>query len=114
MTATGQPKPALDAFRMPLYLPVTTAAAKHPLLVWGGVRPAAGAAHRSHRRQEVQIQFKPSSGGTFTTITTVPLTDPHGYFEIRQVFPSSGSTRLRWTDPTGQTVYSRTVDVTLH
>jgi hypothetical protein len=113
-TAAGQPKPALDAFRMPLYLPVTTSTAKHPLLVWGDVRPAAAAAHRTHKGQQVQLQFKPTSGGKFTTITTIPLTDPHGYFEVRQLFPSSGSVRLRWAYPGGQTVVSRTVDVTLH
>jgi hypothetical protein len=113
-TATGQPKPTLDAFRMPLYLPVTRTAAKHPLLVWGDVRPAPDAARSTHRRQEVKVQFKPASGGDFTTVATVPLSDPHGYFEIHQVFPSSGSVRLRWTYPNGQTVFSRTVDVTLH
>jgi len=112
-TATGQPKPAFDAFRMPLYLPVTSTTGTHPLLVWGDVRPAPDAARRTHQRQNVQIQFKPASGGNFTTLSTVPLQDPHGYFEARQAFPSSGSVRLRWTYPNGQTVFSRTVDVTV-
>jgi len=62
----------------------------------------------------VQIQFKPASGGAFKTLTTVPLSDPHGYFEIHQAFPSSGSVRLRWAYPHGPAVFSRTVDVTLH
>jgi hypothetical protein len=113
-TATGQPKPAFDAFRMPLYLPVTRTASKDALLVWGDVRPAPDAAHTTHRRQQVEIQFKPNSGGDFTTVKTVPLSGPHGYFEVRQVFPASGSVRLRWTYPNGQTVFSRIVDITLH
>jgi hypothetical protein len=113
-TATGQPKPAFDAFRMPLYLPVTRTTAKHPLLVWGDVRPAPEAARRTHRRQNVEIQFKRASGGDFTTVKTVPLGGPHGYFEVRQVFPASGSVRLRWTYPSGQTVLSRIADITLH
>jgi hypothetical protein len=112
-TATGQPKPAFDAFRMPLYLPVTRTAAKHPLLVWGDVRPAPDAARRTHRRQQVQIQFKRASGGGYTTVKTVSLSGPHGYFEVRQVFPASGSVRLRWTYPNGQTVFSRIADITL-
>jgi hypothetical protein len=112
-TATGANKPTMDAFRMPLYLPVTSAASGHPLLVWGAVRPAPGAAHRTHKPQEAQLQFK-GSGGSFKTIGTISLSNPHGYFEVRQVFPSSGSVRLRWTYPAGQTVYSRAVDVTLH
>jgi hypothetical protein len=111
-TATGAPKPTLDAFRMPLYLPVTSGTAGHPLLVWGAVRPAPDAARRTHKRQEVQVQFKGGSGD-FKTVQTVPLTDPHGYFEIRPVFPSSGSVRLRWTYPNGPTVFSRTVEITL-
>jgi hypothetical protein len=113
-TATGQEKPAFDAFRMPLYLPVRRATAKHPLLVWGDVRPAPAAARRTHRPQQVEIQFKQASGGNFTTIATVPLSGPHGYFEVRQVFPASGSVRLRWRYPSGPTVFSRTADITLH
>jgi hypothetical protein len=112
-TATGQPKPTFDAFRMPLYLPVTRGAAKQPLLVWGGVRPAPDAARQTHRRQQVQLQFEPASGKDFKTIKTVPLTNPHGYFEVQQAFPSSGSLRLLWTYPNGETVFSRTVDITL-
>jgi hypothetical protein len=113
-TAAGKPKPAFDAYRMPLYLPVTSAAAKQQLLVWGDVRPAPDAARRSHRRQTVQVQFKSSSGKDFGTVNTVALTNPHGYFEVRQAFPSSGSVRLRWKYPNGQVVFSRTVDITLH
>ena len=63
----------------------------------------------------MQIQFKPASGGELHDgRRPFPLTDPHGYFEVRQVFPSSGSVRLRWTYPNGQTVFSRTADITLH
>lgn len=112
-TAAGQPKPAFDAFRMPLYLPVTSGAANQPLLVWGEVRPAPDAARRTHLHQHVQLQFKPASGGGFTTIKTVQLSNPHGYFEVRQAFRSSGSVRLRWTYPNGQAVFSRTVKLTL-
>jgi hypothetical protein len=77
------------------------------------VRPAPDAARQTHRRQEVQLQFEPASGKDFKTIKTVPLSNPHGYFEVRQTFPSSGSVRLRWTYPNGQTVFSRTADITL-
>ena len=113
-TTAGVPKPAFDAFRMPLYLPVTSTTSTHPMLVWGDVRPAPDAARTTHRRQQVEIQFKPNSGGGFTTVKTVSLTGPHGYFEVSQVFPASGSVRLRWTYPNGQTVFSRIVDITLH
>jgi hypothetical protein len=112
-TAAGAPKPSFDAYTVPLYMPVTSGPAKRPLLVWGAVRPAPDAARRTHRPQEVQVQFKPASGKSFSTLNTVSLTNPHGYFEVREAFPSSGSVRLRWKYPNGQTVFSRSVDLTL-
>jgi hypothetical protein len=112
-TSAGVQKPGLDAYRMPLYLPVTSGPAQHPLLVWGGVRPAPVIARQTHKRQQVELQFKPS-GGTFSTIDTVPVTNPRGYFEVRQQFPSSGTIRLRWAYPGGIVVYSRSVQITLH
>jgi hypothetical protein len=115
VTGTGAPKVTYDAYRMPLYLPVTTGSANHPLLVWGQLRPASEAARSTHKRQQVQVQFQGSSNGQWSTVDTVTVTNPHGYFEIRQAFPSSGSVRLRWTYPKGgPTVTSRTVDITLH
>ncbi|MBV9817996.1 MAG: hypothetical protein JOZ07_06545 [Solirubrobacterales bacterium] len=113
LTATGQPKPGYDAYRMPLFLPVTTTRPRHPLVVWGCVRPAPGAADTSHRPQTVAIQYQPASGGGFTTVQRVPLTGPHGYFEVRQIFPGSGSVRLAWRYPNGAQVFSRTQAITL-
>jgi len=113
VTAAGKPKPGLDAFRMPIFLPVTSTTRRHPLVVWGGVRPAPQAARATRRRQQVAIQFKPSSGATFKTVQTVPLNGPHGYFEVRQTFPGSGTVRLRWTPPQGPAEFSRSQAVTL-
>lgn len=113
ITATGQPKPAFAAFKMPLYLPVSTTAKGHPLVVWGEVRPAPDAQTQTHRPQVVQIQFRPRSGGAFQTVRQVKLTNRHGYFEVRQTFPASGFVRLQWTNPSGETVFSRIADFTL-
>ena len=44
---------------------------------------------------------------------TVPLTDPYGYFDVRQVFDASGDVRLAWTYPHGGEIFSRTVQVTI-
>jgi hypothetical protein len=113
-TSTGKPKPTLAAYRMPLYLPVTTTAKGHPLVVWGQVRPAPDAAHTTHRPQTVQIQFRPRSGGSFTTVGRVRITNPNGYIELHQTFSGSGSVRLRWAYPDGEQIFSRTVAVTLN
>ncbi len=87
---SGKEKPSYGAFRMPLYLPRTSGAKGDALEVWGCVRPAPDAEQTSHRRQRVKIQFAPASGGSFKTVKTVPITEPHGYFDLQQHFSGSG------------------------
>jgi hypothetical protein len=111
---SGVPKPSLAAYRMPLYLPVTAASSGQRLEVWGCVRPADYARHAAGARQQVQIQFRRGSDGPFQTVRTVTITNAHGYFDIGQVFPSSGAVRTAWSYPSGQTIYSRVVNITLH
>lgn len=113
MSPSGAPKPGYYAFRMPLYLPVTSTQKGHPLVVWGCVRPAPAAAKAAHKRQVVDIQYSSGSAGAFRTVQTVPLTNIHGYFEVRHTFPGSGTVRLAWTPPHGPQMFSRTVAITL-
>ncbi len=120
----GGKKPAYDAYRLPLYLPVTSTSSGHSLEVWGAARPAPFAALDTGSAQTVQIQFQAHSGGAFTTLRTEPVTNPGGYFDLRLTFPTSGTVRLAWTYPAGDTlfpsyasgvtVYSRSVQVTVH
>ena len=112
--ASGLPKPAFFAFRMPIYLPVTSASSGRSLEVWGCVRPVRYARQQAAGAPEVvRIQFRPSSGGRFRPLRRVALTDPDGYFDVRQVFPSSGAVRLAWSYPSGEPIRSRTVSVTI-
>jgi hypothetical protein len=113
LSATGAPKPAYYAFQMPLYLPVTTTNRGHPLDVWGGARPAPDAQNAAHSAQTVAIQYRSGGSGAWRTVRTVTLTNPHGYFEIRQVFPGSGQVRLSWTPAHAAPDISRTVHITL-
>lgn len=113
LSATGVPKPAYFAFRMPLYLPVTTTTRDDALDVWGGVRPAPNAQKAAHLPQTVAIQYRTGASGVWRTVRTVTLTNPHGYFEVRQVFPGSGQVQLAWTPPHAAPEFSRTVDITL-
>ncbi len=112
-TSSGLPKPTLAAFRMPLYLPVSSTVHGRPIDVWGDVRPAPDAARTTHRGQYVQIQFRPNSAGGFTTVQRVPITNRYGYFEVHHTFPTSGQVRLRWAYPNGPTEFSRTASITL-
>ena len=105
----GKPKASFDAFRLPLYLPFTTERRRTRLEVWGDVRPAHFAAGPQH----VQVQLQSGSRGAFRTLTTVTLTNPEGYFDIRVGFPSAGAVRLSWAYPNGQRIYSRTQTITV-
>ncbi|HSO97682.1 MAG TPA: hypothetical protein VLP43_01930 [Solirubrobacteraceae bacterium] len=117
----GKPKPSYDAWRLPLYLPVSSARRSANLEVWGCVRPAFFALRDVPAEpQSVEIQFRPASGGSFTTLRTVTVRDPHGYFDTRQRFPGSGTVRLRWIYPpddpalpAGTSIASRPVTLTL-
>jgi hypothetical protein len=125
----GGHKPAYNAYRLPLFLPVTTAGRGHSLEVWGCVRPAHFARlDTAGIPQQVQIQFQPASGGAFTTLRTITVNNVRGYIDLRVTFRSSGWVRLAWSYPTadqltassptmpvaGDTVYSRSVRVTVH
>jgi hypothetical protein len=104
---------------MPLFLPVSSTKRGHKLEVWGAVRPAGYAKHDTGQTQSASIQFQAASKGSWTTLGTVPITNPRGYFDVHLAFPSSGAVRLAWTYPTddpllgGGTVYSRTVTITV-
>jgi hypothetical protein len=124
----GTRKPGYDAYRLPLFLPSTTArSSRQSLEVWGCVRPAQYARLDTGTPQQVQIQYQRGSHGAFTTRRTVTINSSRGYFDLHMAFPASGSVRLAWSypnddpllsqgkvdPPEGTTVYSRTVRVTV-
>ena len=109
----GKHKATYDAFRMPIYLPVTTATSGHELEVWGCVRPAHYLIGHTITPQVAQIQFKASRDGKFQIVSRVPLTDPDGYFDVRAHFPSSGFVRIAWAYPHGVQIHSRTVPIAI-
>lgn len=105
----GRRKPSFAAYRMPLYLPVTSGRRGASLEVWGCVRPA----HTVTGTQRVQIQFSARPGGGWRTIATVAIHGAPGYFDVREKFWSSGSVRLQWQYPNGAAIYSRAVGISL-
>jgi hypothetical protein len=107
--ADGTPKATFAAYRMPLFMPQTAANKNRELEVWGCVRPARA----SPRPGPVEIQFRAANGTSWTTLRSVSLTDPAGYFDVSQKFPSSGTVRLAWSYPDGQLIHSRKVIITL-
>jgi hypothetical protein len=104
----GTPKPSYGAFRLPIFLPVTSGRAGTPLTVWGCVRPA----HFAAGPQRVRIELR-TGNAAFKVVDTVSITDPNGYFDASVRFPASGSVRLTWSDPHGPTIHSREVTVAI-
>jgi hypothetical protein len=111
--ADHTPKATYDAYRMPLYLPVSTTNNGSPVEVWGCVRPAQYAERESHRAQHVQIEFSAGTGTPFKTLKTLPIGGASCYFDTRISFDHSGTVRLAWSYPHGETIYSRPVTVTI-
>jgi hypothetical protein len=118
----GTEKPGYGAFRMPLYLPKTTASSSSQALeVWGGVRPAHYALLDLPGLSEaVTVLFASQGSTTFKPLAVVPISAANGYFDTRVKFPSSGTVQLQWTYPddslegkAGLTAYSRKVSVTV-
>jgi hypothetical protein len=110
----GSRKATYDAFRLPLYLPVSTTRHGRAVEVWGCVRPAHFAIIDTGASQQAQIQFQAGSHGAFTTLKSVSVSG-RGYFDVRVTFPGSGSVRLAWFSPLeGRTVVSRTQTITVH
>jgi hypothetical protein len=121
-------KPTYSAWRLPLYLPVTTARRGQRLEVWGCARPARYAILDIGQPQTVAIQLQPGSRGAFNTVQTVMVANPRAscYFDVRVQFPASGTVRLGWSYPTldhllgylaplrPHSVVSRYVQITLH
>jgi hypothetical protein len=122
VTWDGHLKPGYSAFRLPLYLPNLTQSGSQSLEVWGGVRPAPFASlDVGGTSQTVAIQFEPHGSSTFTTVDTVTITNPQGYFDVHWHFSGSGNVRLAYTYPMtdmtlapGYTAFSRTVSITAH
>lgn len=95
--ADGTPKPALDAYRMPL---VATRLRPHLVELWGRVRPARGRV-----RPRVAIVRGAGAGRTVRR----PLTNPSGYYRFRLRRRNAHRLRYRaeWDGPDGETMRSR-------
>ncbi len=102
--ANGQPKPAADAYK----LPITVTPAGDTVSVWGQLRFL-----RNATPTQVEIQFRPQAGGEFVTAgAPVAVTNPLGFFEARPPAPGPGAWRALWRDPaTGAATVSREVVV---
>jgi hypothetical protein len=99
----GAAKPGLGAYRLPIFLPSASAHRGRALAVWGCVSPAHYALLDTGKPQTAQIQFQRGSRGAWTTISSVTFRRPSSscYFNVSVKFPASGSVRLSYAYPAG-------------
>ncbi len=102
--ASGAPKPAFAAYRLPLWIPHTKTRHGNSLEVWGCARPAKRYPGQKLGPVEIQLNGR--------MVRTVAITNPQGYFDVHVSFARSGSVRLAWRYPGGPVVYSRAVAIT--
>ncbi|MDQ6835488.1 MAG: hypothetical protein M3016_04805, partial [Actinomycetota bacterium] len=104
-TYSGHPKATFYAYRMPIYMPHTSFSRHRKAEVWGDVRPAPFARMNGFGVQQAQVQYKSAHSG-WKTLTTLRLTKPGAYFDIRAKFPGSGLVRVQYTYPKGEGLLS--------
>jgi hypothetical protein len=107
-------KATYNAYRLPMFMPVTSARSTRRLELWGALRPTKYYPARG------EIQFQRGSRGSFRTLRTVSGSGAEGYFDTRITFPASGTVRIAWTYPQTApqtmahvTVYSRSQKIVI-
>lgn len=105
--AGGRPKPALAAYQMPIWLPVSRVGRHGTLFVWGQLRPAS-----SGTRERAAIQWR-SPHERFRTLVTITTARSSGYLTARVRPPGSGELRILWRASRSRQLTSRSVAVSV-
>jgi hypothetical protein len=90
LTSSGQPKPAFDAYRLPLWV---ARFGRRRVRVWAQYRPGGGGAALT-----AGIEFL-ARGGEWTELAQVPVADERGMLDTNVDVPGNGAVRVVWTDP---------------
>lgn len=105
--ADGRPKPALAAYRLPVFLPRTQIVSGAGLTVWAMVRPAPAG-----QPETATVRWRGQRAAA-VTLASVRTDDPSGIVSATVTPPGSGTIQVAWTAPSGETVLSRPVAVTV-
>jgi hypothetical protein len=87
----GRAKPALAAYRLPIWLPHRSARRGSMIRVWGLVRPAANGSVVT-----TAVQFRARGARRYRTLARYPTTAARNYLYHRVRLPGTGSIRLLW------------------
>lgn len=97
----GDAKPSLDAYRLPIHLPVTSFRRGGAVRVWGLVRSAPAEVQR------VALEFRPAGGSAWRRVAVLPSDARRGYVDRRVRLPGSGRVRLTWREQSSRSVSVR-------
>lgn len=98
MERGGGVKMALEAYRMPIFIPNARRRHAATFRVWGAARPAPNGS-----RQQVAIQYKSfARGAQWRTIRNVTIRSLRNYVDTRVRITRSGVVRLRWNGMTSR------------
>ena len=104
--ADGAPKPSLEAYRLPIFLPHPVLGPGNTVFVWAMLRDAPqGSAQRA------QVQWRASGAGRYRTIQTVVAADRSEVLSATVRLPGPGELRIQWRPPGGQLQDSRAAPV---
>jgi hypothetical protein len=106
ITLSGRFKPALTAYRLPVWLPDPRPGPR--VTIWGAIRPGLWG---SVRNAVVDFEFTQRGTGTFAAVRDVQTSNSQGYFVAHIPVPEPGSVRITWRAPDGTTFHSRTIQV---
>jgi len=98
----GRAKPAMTAYRMPIWLPRRNAPRGSRIRVWGLIRPAANGSAPT-----VAIQFRGVGHRTWRTLATYQATPERGYLYHSVRLPATGAFRLLWAGRVSRSVSVR-------
>jgi hypothetical protein len=98
----GTPKPAMAAYRMPIWLPRRSAHRGSWIRIWGLVRPAANGTAPT-----VAIQFRRKRHHGWRTVANYQTTPDRGYLYHNVRLTRTGSFRLLWNGHVSRSVTAR-------
>jgi hypothetical protein len=87
----GRAKPALAAYRLPIWIPQRSASRGSGIRVWAHVRPAPDGAAVT-----ASVQFRGRGSRRYRTIARLPTEGGRNFFYHRVPLPGTGSMRVVW------------------
>ena len=100
----GTPKPALDAYKLPLWVPRAKVRRGRSVRVWGMVR-----ATRPGAAPEATVEFRPKGSARWRVLRTLQVRNQRGYFVAKLRPRRGGRVRIRAAGLTSRTQKVRVV-----